>query len=244
MVHGRFFGWVLIASLLAGCGIKQADHDAVVAERDECQADAERWESLYQESVEERRMALDQALEMLPAQHAELRSQIDLRLTEVTQAMDESLKAEVQESVYELAEAIASGYNVLQDENKQLQAQLGESRELIENVLEKADSLEQTAGSIEEQVGAEKAAFLAARQAALLEIGEVEAFVRDWKYTYVDCKGCDERLRINARERDALAQLNDDVVSRLSSVRERLTAPVEVVEPEASPEASEEADAG
>lgn len=214
----------LVTLLVAGCGVSKGDHEQVVADLEECKAEALRWESLYQESVEERRVALDQALEMLPAAHAELRSQIDLRLDEVTQALDETLRAEVQESVYELAEAIASGYNMLQQENQRLQAQLTESRGLIETVLERTGSIEEKAGTIEDRVGAEKDAFLASRQALLLEIGEVEAFLRDWQYTHVDCRECTERLRINKRERDALAQLSDELIARLAAVREKITS--------------------
>ena len=224
MTQRRYWGLALAALLLAGCGVKQADHDQVVAELEECQAESSRWESLYQESVEERRLALDQALEMLPAAHEELRSQIDLRLGEVTQELDDSMKAEVQDSVYELAEAMASGYNMLQQENKQLQAQLTESRGLIETVLERTTSIEESAGTIEQRVGVEQDVFLAQRQALLLEIGEVESFLRDWQYMHVDCKECVERLRINKRERDALAQLHDDVIERLGEVRNKITA--------------------
>ncbi len=220
----RYWGLALATLLLVGCGVKQADHDQIVAELEECKAESLRWESLYQESVEERRLALDQALEMLPAAHEELRSQIDVRLGEVTKELDDSMRAEVQESVYELAEAIASGYNMLQQENKQLQAQLSESRGLIETVLERTNSIEESAGTIEERVGVEQDVFLARRQALLIEIGEVESFMRDWQYMHVDCKECEERLRINKRERDALAQLHDDVIDRLEAVREKITA--------------------
>ena len=224
MAHGRYFGLMLAALLATGCGVSKADHEQVVAELEECKAESLRWESLYQESVEERRLALDRALEMLPAAHEELRTQMDVRLGEVTRSLDESLRAEVQESVYELAEAMASGYNMLQQENQQLQAQLTESRNLIEMVLEKAGTIEEKAGTIEERVGEEKDAFLAARQALLLEIGEVEAYLRDWQYMHVDCRECVERLRINKREREALAQLHDEVIARLESVREKITA--------------------
>ncbi|MDX1642856.1 MAG: hypothetical protein R3244_00715 [Thermoanaerobaculia bacterium] len=210
-------GACLAAVLLVGCGVSKSEHETVVAELEECRANALRWETLYQESVEERRQALDQALEMLPAAHDELRSQINLRLDEVTQSLDSTLRSEVQESVYELAEAIAEGYSVLQDENEQLEAQLAESRRLIESVLEKT-------GSIEERVGSEKEAFLADRQSLLLEIGEVEAYLRDWQYKHVECKGCDERLRINKRERDALAQLQEEILSRLAEVRQKITS--------------------
>lgn len=224
MAQGRYLVLVLVILLGAGCGVSKGDHEQAVADLEECKVESLRWESLYQESVEERRVALDQALEMLPAAHEELRSQIDVRLDEVTQALDETLKAEVHESVYELAEAIASGYNMLQQENQRLQTQLDESRGLIETVLERTGSIEATAGTIEERVGAEKDAFLASRQALLLEIGEVEAYLRDWQYNYVDCRGCEERLRINKRERDALAQLHDEVVSRLEAVRQKITS--------------------
>ena len=107
---------------------------------------------------------------------------------------------------------------MLQKENEQLSVQLGESRRLIETVLEKTGSIEQT-------VGEEQAAFVATRQALLLEIGEVESYLRDWNYKHVECQGCEERLRINKRERDALAQLSADLMSRLSGVREKLTEP-------------------
>lgn len=210
-------GALLVAVLVVGCGVPESEHQQVVAQLEECRADALRWETLYQESVEERRQALDDALEMLPAAHEELRSQINLRLDEVTKSLDATLRNEVQQSVYELAEAIAEGYSMLQSENEQLEAQLAESRGLIESVLEKT-------GSIEERVGSEKEAFLAERQALLLEIGEVEAFLRDWQYAHVDCKGCEERLRINKRERDALAQLHEEIMSRLAGVRERITS--------------------
>ena len=224
MAYGRYLGLVLTALVLAGCGVSKADHELVVADLEECQEESSRWESLYQESVEERRLALDQALEMLPGAHEELRAQIDVRLSEVTQTLDDTLRAEVQQSVYELAEAMAAGYNTLQQENKQLQAQLSESRSLIEMVLEKTGAIEEKAGTIEQRVGAERDAFLASRQALLLEIGEVEAFLRDWQYTHVDCKGCEERLRINNRERDALSQLHEEVISRLETVREKITS--------------------
>lgn len=210
-------GAPLLAVVLVACGVPESEHQQVVAQLEECRADALRWETLYQESVEERRQTLDEALEMLPAAHQELRSQINLRLDEVTQSLDATLRNEVQQSVYELAEAIAEGYSMLQNENERLEAQLAESRGLIESVLEKT-------GSIEERVGSEKAAFLAERQALLLEIGEVEAFLRDWQYLHVDCKGCEERLRINKRERDALAQLHEEIMSRLAEVRERITS--------------------
>jgi hypothetical protein len=204
--------------------VKKADHEQLATELEECKAESLRWESLYQESVEERRLALDQALAMLPTAHEELRSQIDLRLDEVTAQLDQSVKAEVQESVYELAEAIASGYNMLQQENKQLQAQLTESRGLIETVLERANAIEESAGTIEERVGVEQDVFVARRQALLLEIGEVESYLREWQYMHIDCKECEERLRINKRERDALAQLHDQITARLETVRQKITA--------------------
>lgn len=210
-------GALLAAVLVVGCGVSKSEHQRLVAELEECRATALRWETLYQESVEERRESLDEALEMLPAAHDELRSQINLRLDEVTRSLDATLRTEVQESVYELAEAIAEGYSVLQDENEQLEAQLAESRRLIESVLAKTDS-------IEERVGSEKETFLAARQGLLLEIGEVEAFLRDWQYMHVDCKGCEERLRINKRERDALAKLHEEIMLRLAEVRETITS--------------------
>jgi hypothetical protein len=214
----------LAAVVWVGCGVKKADHEQLVTEFEECKAESLRWESLYQESVEERRLALDQALEMLPAAHEELRTQLDVRLDEVTKELDQSVRAEVQESVYELAEAIASGYNMLQQENKQLQAQLKESRGLIETVLERTNAIEESAGTIEERVGVEQDVFIARRQALLLEIGEVEAYLRDWQYMHLDCKECVERLHINKRERDALAQLNDEMLSRLGAVREKITS--------------------
>lgn len=218
MTQVRYLGLVLVVALW-GCkgGVPEEQHLQTVNDLDECKEQSLRWESLYQESVEERRVALDQALEILPTANEELRQQINVRLDQVTQELDEALKAEVQESVFELAQAIAEGYNVLQQENERLQMQLAESRSLIETVLEKT-------GTIEEKVGTEKDTFLANRQGLLLEIGEVEAFVRDWQYMYVDCKDCDERLRINKKERDALAQLGEEILQRLTAVRERITA--------------------
>ena len=213
-----------LAVALAGCGVKEADHQAVVAERDACVDEAARWESLYLESVEERQGALDEALAMLPTAHDELRTSIDARLNEVTKELDEAIKAEVQESFYDLADAIAEGYSLLQKENEQLAVQLGESRSLIETVL-------QQTGSIEKTVGEEQDAFVATRQALLIVIGEVESFLRDWSYKHVDCQGCEERLRINKRERDALAQLSEDLMSRLAGVREQITAPADGSEP-------------
>ena len=224
MTHGRFLGLVLAASLAVGCGVPKEDHEQLVANLEECKAESLRWESLYQESVEERRLALDQALELLPAAHEELRTQIDVRLGEVTQELDDSLKAEVQESIYDLAEAMASGYNMLQQENRRLEAQLTESRSLIETVLEKAGAIEEKAGTIEERVGVERDAFIAGRQALLLEIGEVEAFLRDWQHMHVDCSECVERLRINKREREALSELHSEVVTRLEAVRAKITS--------------------
>jgi hypothetical protein len=209
---------VLLPVVLIGCGIAEEDHQAVINQLDECKAEQARWEELYQESVEERQQALDEALAMLPAAHDDLRSSIDARLAEVTRELDAAIKAEVEDSFYDLADAIAEGYNLLQQENKQLSTQLAESRSLMETVLEKT-------GTIEQKVGVEQDTFTAARQTLLLEIGEVEAFLRDWNYKYVDCKGCSERLRINKRERDALAQLMDDVMARLAAVRDRVTAP-------------------
>ncbi len=217
---------ILIGSVLAiammGCGISEKDHLAAIAESEE---DAARWESLYQESMDERQQALDQALIMLPSAHEDLRSQIDVRLSEVTSELDEVIKAEVQESFYELAQAIAEGYNNLQQENQQLQSQLTESRNLIEMVLEKTGAIEQQAGAIQSSVTTDQATIVANRQAALIQVGEVESFVRDWQYMYVECKGCEERLRINKRERDALARMHDDLMGRLAAVRQQLTAP-------------------
>ena len=224
MVDRRSVVALLAALLATGCGVSTEDHEQLAAELEECKAESLRWESLYQESVEERRLALDQALEMLPAAHEELRMQMDLKLGEVTRSLDEGLRAQVQQSVYELAEAMATGYNNLHQENQLLQTQLAESRELIETVLEKTGTIEEAAGTIEESVGAEREAFVAARQALLLEIGEVEAFLRDWEYAHIECRDCDERLRINKREREALAQLRNEIVTRLEAVRQRITS--------------------
>jgi len=219
--------WLVLVAALVGCGgVKEADHQAVVDARDECKEDSARWESLYLESVDERQGALEEALAMLPAANDELRTSIDARLDEVTKDLDEAIKAEVQESFYDLADAIAEGYNLLQKENEQLAIQLSESRSLIETVLEKT-------GSIEKRVGEEQDAFVASRQTLLLEIGEAEAFLRDWSYKHIECQGCEERLRINKRERDALAQLSEDLMGRLAGVRERITAPAEAGDEEA-----------
>jgi len=224
------------AVAVVGCGVSKSEHQTVVDARDMCMDESARWESLYQESVEERQQALDEALSMLPTAHDELRTQIDTRLDQVTKELDEAIKAEVQESFYDLADAIAEGYNVLQQENKQLTVQLAESRSLIETVLEKT-------GTIEQRVGMEQDAFSARRQALLLEIGGVESFLRDWSYRYVECQSCEERLRINKRERDALAQLSEDLMSRLSGVRAQITEPAEAMDVDAD-ESSDETAAG
>jgi hypothetical protein len=216
---------LLVAVVAVGCGgIKEEDHLAAVAA---CEEETARWESMYQESVTERQQALDQALTMLPTAHEDLRSQIDLRLGQVTADLDEAIKAEVQESFYELAEAIADGYNNLQEENQMLQVQLGETRRVIDQVLTKTGAIEEKAGSIQTSVTADQQAIVANRQAALIKVGEVETFMRDWQYMYVDCKGCDERLRINKKERDALAKMHDSLMGQLAEVREQLTAPGE-----------------
>ena len=51
--------------------------------------------------------------------------------------------------------------------------------------------------------------------------------MRDWQYMYVDCKDCVEHLRINKKERDALAKMHDELMGQLAAVREQLTAPGE-----------------
>jgi hypothetical protein len=223
-MRARILVGLVLAVVAMGCGVSEEDHLAVVAE---CEEETLRWEVLYQESVDERQQALDQALTMLPSAHEDLRSQIDMRLGEVTAELDEAIKAEVQESFYELAEAIADGYNNLQEENQMLQVQLGETRRVIDSVLEKTGTIEAQAGSIQTSVTTDQQVIVANRQAALIKVGEVESFMRDWQYMYVDCKGCEEHLRVNKKERDALAKMHDELMGRLSRVREQLTAPSE-----------------
>lgn len=201
-----------VVLLLAGGCVKKSEHEALQAQLVECQERADEYEGLYQAEMEKRSFALQEAADFLPAAANELREQLDTRLEEVTRDLDAQIRADVQQTLDGLTNAMAQGYQELRGQNAELQGQLRESRTMLETLMERT-------GSIERSVGSDRVALLAKRDAVMERISSLTDMVNDWKYKHVDCRECPEKLRLNKRERDAIAQIQLQTVEALEALR-------------------------
>lgn len=202
-----------VVSLIAGGCVKKSEYEAIEAQLAECKERADEYEGLYQGVMDERALALEEAAQYLPTAANELREELDVRLEEVTRNLDAQIRADVQETLDGLTAAMADGYQQLRGQNAQLQGQLTESRNLLEKLMDRA-------GDIERTVGTDRVALLGKRDRVLERIEALATTVNDWKYKHVDCRECPEKLRLNKRERDAIAQIQLQTVEALERLRD------------------------
>ncbi|MGH9465409.1 MAG: hypothetical protein ACRD0X_07150 [Thermoanaerobaculia bacterium] len=203
-------------ALLAGGCVKKSDFEAKVAELDECKQRADEYEGLYQQAMDERKQTLVEAMDYLPTAAAELRQELDVKLQEVTAGLDTRVREQVREMLDRLTQQMAQGYRTLSEQNQQLQTQLTDARGVLDTVMQKT-------GSIERTVGEERVAMLRRRESVMQKIDDLSSKVSNWKYSRVDCKDCEERLRLNDRERDEISQLHTEVIADLENLRNDFT---------------------
>ncbi len=208
---GRCLSLLVVLVMVGGC-VKKSEYEALQGQLAESKERADEYEGLYQGVMEERSVALQEAAEYLPAAATELREQLDLRLEEVTRDLDTQIREDVQDTLDELTDAMAEGYQQLRGQNAQLQGQLTESRNLLERLMDRT-------GSIERTVGTDRVALLGKRDLVMQRIEELTSEVNDWKYKHVDCRDCPEKLRLNKREREAIAQIQLHTVASLEELR-------------------------
>jgi exonuclease VII large subunit len=203
-------------ALLAGGCVKKSEYQSVVTQLEECKQRSDEYEGLYQQAMEERKQTLVEAMDYLPTAAAELRQELDVKLQEVTAGLDTRVREQVREMLDRMTQQMAQGYRTLSEQNQQLQTQLADARGVLDVVMQKT-------GAIERTVGEERVAMLRRRESVMGQIDDLSETISTWKYSYVDCKDCDTRLRLNDRERQEISSLTTQLASDLEALRNEFT---------------------
>jgi len=70
-----------------------------------------------------------------------------------------------------------------------------------------------------EDLIAEVTALRTQREAAGGQLDEVISLVQEWDQTRVLCKNCEEKLRLNKKEIEAITALHAELVQRLAALK-------------------------
>ena len=212
--------------LTTGC-VSRARHQSLEAELGECKTDklaaqeasqfcnrryaqeVERWDDI-QQVVED----------VLPQTVRDFQAERD----RVVAMMPEEVRREVDTYLSNFATAVARGFDLLTEQNREILAELKVYKTGLDEVGVRARSIDETvtarlresAFQVEQAAAERRAAARRVAQAANALIDEVQTFDQ----TYVTDKDSRQRLRLNRNQRETVALFHDQLVRRLIELRD------------------------
>ena len=129
---------------------------------------------------------------------------------QVEEALPAQVRAEVEVQLNKLVRQLEAGFGALATENARMAATLEKQQETLASVAT------DVSGAREDLI-AEVTALRTQREAAGGQLDEVISLVQEWDQTRVLCKNCEEKLRLNKKEIEAIAALHAELVQRLAA---------------------------
>ena len=212
----RFLAALLsLASLaLVGCVSKSA-HEAIQVQLDECRADkqaaqgaSDACEKRYDREIA-RFDTLDSTLEeVVPDALATFRSERE----EILEQVPVQVRDEVESYLDEFATAVARSFQRLSDDNEKILGELGTAK--IELAKLSADTEALIAAGVDTTIQ-EVREGQATRETLDARSSEIVALILQFDRTRVNCKNCDERLRLNKKEIQAITAFHATLIESL-----------------------------
>ncbi len=232
---------LLIASLaLTGCVSKSA-HEAIQIQLEECRADkqasqgaAEACEKRYDREIA-RFDTLDSTLEeVVPEALATFRSERE----EILEQVPVQVREEVESYLDEFATAVARSFQRLSDDNDKILSELGTAK--IELAKLSADTEALISAGVDTTIQ-EVREGQASRETLDARSASIVAMILDFDRSRINCKSCDNRLRLNKKEIQAITAFHGDLIENLQGFAAPAGAQGEedVLEPMSDDEAPE-----
>lgn len=205
----RILTVLLVGALVVGC-VSKGDHQAVLAQLEECRNDKTAAQSAAAacEDRFEREIArfdnLDATLgDVLPAT---LREFEDER-AKILEQVPVQVQGEVANYMDEFSDAVRRSFHGLQQDNLEMMAQLSQAQEKLESLGVSSEDLGRRVDTI--------GSGLAEQNALRGEAAEIAERLREFDRTMVNCRNCDDRLRLNRKERETISNFHAELVASL-----------------------------
>lgn len=206
---------LLVAALsLSGCVSKSA-HEAIQSQLDECRADkqaaqgaSEACEKRYDREIA-RFDTLDSTLEeVVPEALATFRAERE----EVLEQVPVQVRDEVESYLDEFATAVARSFQRLADDNEKILGELGAAK--VELAKLGADTEAMIAAGVDSTIQ-EVREGQASREVLQARSANIVAMILEFDRTRINCKDCDNRLRLNKKEIQAITAFHSTLVENL-----------------------------
>ncbi len=216
----RFISLSLVAFVLSSGCVSRSKHQVIEAQAEECRQDKQK----AQEAAEfcERRFAKEierwddiQAVveEALPQTIREFESE-RARILELIPA---GVKQEVNDYLSGFAQAVARGFDELNNQNEKILAELGVYKQSLDEVGVRTQSIDDTVtAQLQEANRARREAEQQVAQTARRLIDEIQEF----ETTYISDRSSRERLRLNRNQRETVSLFHDRLIRQLVELRD------------------------
>ncbi|MCZ7650635.1 MAG: hypothetical protein M5U13_05520 [Thermoanaerobaculia bacterium] len=131
---------------------------------------------------------------------------------QVEQKLPAQVRAEVEAQLNTLVRQLEAGFGALATENAKMAEALERQNEAINTVATNVS------GAREDLIS-EVTALRTEREAVGAKVNEVIALVQEWDQSRMLCKDCEDKLRLNKKEVEAITGLHAELVQRLAELK-------------------------
>ncbi|MBZ0113746.1 MAG: hypothetical protein K8J08_14870 [Thermoanaerobaculia bacterium] len=220
--HGGLVGvlrWLVIPLLFAGC-VSKSDHQTVLTQLEECRVDkgsaqaaAASCEERFDREIA-RFDSMDSTLsDVLPATLKEFEGERE-RILELVPVQ---VQEEVASYMENFSQAVGRGFQNIERDNERMMTELTVARSQLESLGVSSEDLGRRVQSIN--------AGLSQQNALRADAAGISDALREFDETMVLCKDCEGRLRLNRKEREAIALFHADIIARLNRLATGEVAP-------------------
>ncbi|MCL4837229.1 MAG: hypothetical protein KJ058_04600 [Thermoanaerobaculia bacterium] len=206
---------LLLAS--AGC-VKKSDYDALAADLATARQELEETRGVLVQKEADLAACNTQWQEAMKAfggEHARTQDVIagvkEWKL-QVEQKLPAQVRAEVEAQLNTLVRQLEAGFGALATENAKMAEALERQNEAINTVATNVS------GAREDLIS-EVTALRTEREAVGAKVNEVIALVQEWDQSRMLCKDCEDKLRLNKKEVEAITGLHAELVQRLAELK-------------------------
>ena len=212
MISPRFLSVLCVGLVAAGC-VSKGDHQAILLQLEECRTD----KTSAQEAAAACETRFDREIARFDTMDATLSDVLPAALNEfederarILEMVPVQVQDEVAAYMDEFSTTVGRGFQTLQQDNLEMMADLSQARTQLESLGVSSEDLGKRVAHI--------GTGLAEQNALRSEAAAIAETLREFDKNKIHCKDCPDRLRLNRKERETIANFHAEVMAQLNQL--------------------------
>ncbi len=221
MKNFTVFLTILLLLCSLGCVSKktfeaaQGQLNACEDEKAKLEASVLSWEQRFDRESDRWKEMESSITNALPKALSEFHSERD----RILRMVPEQVQAEVNAYLEDYFATVMKGFQALKSDNDEIKLELQATRKALEVVGADTQTINTAVSQTLAEERSKREMESGKREAVSSQLAEVVALVSDFDHKYLNCKDCEERLKLNKKEKDVIVGFHAQLVSRLSAIQ-------------------------